>query len=78
MFFLEKLKVESEAQRIMLRHEISCKNEQIEKLTQETRHLNESHKQLQQQIRHEFDKVVTCSLFKKKRNRFQLVFLVFC
>ncbi|XP_017109938.2 coiled-coil domain-containing protein 186 [Drosophila bipectinata] len=46
----EKLKMEFEANTILLKHEITSKTEALEKMTKEQQKLNETNKELQQQL----------------------------
>ncbi|KAH8339743.1 hypothetical protein KR074_000369 [Drosophila pseudoananassae] len=46
----EKLKMEFEANTILLKHEITSKTEALEKITKEQQKLNETNKELQQQL----------------------------
>lgn len=55
--FLEKLKIEFEAQTILLKHEITNKTEQLDRLLKETETQKEIIKQLQQQLKQETQEV---------------------
>lgn len=54
---LEKLKIEFEAQTILLKHEITNKTEQLDRLLKETETQKEIIKQLQQQLKQETQEV---------------------
>lgn len=50
VYLTEKLKMEFEANTILLKHEITSKTEALEKITKEQQKLNETNKELQQQL----------------------------
>ncbi|KAH8259471.1 hypothetical protein KR026_005061 [Drosophila bipectinata] len=50
VYLTEKLKMEFEANTILLKHEITSKTEALEKMTKEQQKLNETNKELQQQL----------------------------
>lgn len=54
---LEKLKIEFEAQTILLKHEINNKTEQLDKLYKETESQKDIIKQLQEQLNTEAQEV---------------------
>lgn len=58
VFVLEKLKIEFEAQTILLKHEITSKTEQLDKLFKESEQQKEIIKQLQEQLNKETQEVI--------------------
>lgn len=56
-FLTEKLKIEFEAQTILLKHELASKTEHLEKLHKETEMQKELIRQLQEQLKQETQEV---------------------